>query len=245
MAVQHHTSQLTAPAGNALENGAAGIRGRLAPDVPHRRGSQLYDAALMRLRVRMETGDGMGYALGITSCQPRSGVSAFAANLAIRAADLQFGPVLLVDAHPGRSTLARRFGMKNKPGLGDALSGAAHLDDCVHGSAVESLDVMPLGGKGLLERASVEVERIELLVKQLRAEYPLVVFDLPDVPNLMHTLLLGQQLDGLLLAVRAERVRGVEAASALRRLRADGVQVIGSVLTRQRSYLPRWLDRIL
>ncbi|MEQ8838855.1 MAG: hypothetical protein RID07_18765, partial [Lacipirellulaceae bacterium] len=107
------------------------------------------------------------------------------------------------------------------------------------------LDLMTLGGKGLLERASVETERIGNLIKQLRAEYPIILFDFPDAQHMMHTLLLGQLMDGLLLVVRSERVRSRRAVDSLRQLRSDGMNVIGSVMTRRRSYLPTWVDRRL
>ncbi|MEQ8210911.1 MAG: hypothetical protein RH917_13880 [Lacipirellulaceae bacterium] len=221
------------------------LSSQLAAEVPHRRGSEVYDAALMRLRVRMNSDDGMGYALGLTSCERGSGVSTFAANLAIRAADLQLGPVLLVDAHPGRSTVASAFGVEAGPGLGEVLSGRAPLENGIQQSAVAGLDLMTLGGKGLLERASVETERIGNLIKQLRAEYPIILFDFPDAQHMMHTLLLGQLMDGLLLVVRSERVRSRRAVDSLRQLRSDGMNVIGSVMTRRRSYLPTWVDRRL
>ncbi|QDS98995.1 P-loop NTPase family protein [Adhaeretor mobilis] len=239
------TQQALENANPFMANGDSALRSQLSADVPHRRGSEVYDAALMRLRVRMDSTHGMGYTVGITSCERGSGVSTLAANMAIRAADLQFGPVLLVDAHPGKSSVATAFGVEAGPGLGEVLSGRVPLEDGIQQAAVNGLDLMTLGGNGLLERASVETERIENLLKQLRAEYPIVFFDFPDAEHMMHTLALGQLMDGVLLVVRSERVRSRRAAESLRQLRSDGMNVVGSVMTRRRNYLPAWVDRKL
>jgi len=211
---------------------------------PRRRGADYYDTILWRVRPS-ETPVGEGFSLAITSCGRRSGVSTVAANLAIRAADHRLTPTLLVDANLAHPRVDRSFRLYDAPGLANVWAQDCDLSDAIHASGVEGLSVMPLGDQGLIDRTRVDHESLSSLLAELRNDYATIIFDLPDVRQLRHSLLIAQQVDAALLVMRSEVTRRKVAQATVSRLGADGVKVVGTVVTQQKSYIPRWFQRWL
>jgi Mrp family chromosome partitioning ATPase len=219
---------------------------RAASDVvPRRRGAEFFDSILWRLRNRMEQDSDTGFFVGLTGCGRRSGVSTVAANVAIRAADHGLGPVLLVDANFQHPRLRRLMGNRKGAGLVEVLTGRASPSEATQPTKVNGLHLLTIGGLEVLERSPIEPDRLEALTKELRHEYRLVVFDLPVATDLHHGLLFASQLDAALLVVRAERVRQQMVEAALSRLLADGVNLVGTIVTGQKRYTPSWIARWL
>lgn len=215
------------------------IRGAMTQ---RRRGADYYDTILWRVRPQESHGE-TGFTLGVTSCNRRAGVSTVAANLAIRAADHQLTPTLLVDANLIHPRQERAFRLYDAPGLADILAGECEVEEGIHPSGVAGLSVMPLGSVGLIDRASVDYERLGALLTELRSDYATTVFDLPEVRHLRHSLLIAQQVDAALLVLRSEKSRRKVAQAAVARLTADNVTVVGTVVTQQKNYVPRWFRR--
>ena len=211
---------------------------------PRRRGADYYDTILWRVRPQ-DTPVEEGFSLAITSCSRRSGVSTVAANLAIRAADHRLTPTLLVDANLAHPRVDRSFRLYDEPGLANVLAQDCDLREAIHPSGVEGLSVMPLGDQGLIDRTRVDHESLSSLLAELRSDYATIIFDLPCVRQLRHSLLIAQQVDAALLVLRSEATRRKVAQATVNRLGADGVNVVGTVVTQQKSYIPRWFQRWL
>lgn len=222
---------------------------RTVRTTPRRRGADAYDSLLWRLLARFDDGieedSRRGGVFGVTSAQRGAGVSTVAANLAIRAADHRMRPALLIEASPAKPGVARAFSMREGLGLADALAGRCPLSKAIHSSNVEGLDVMPLGTRGLIDRVGLDQQMIHEMVDGLRESHDFVIFDLPDASRLGQFLLMARRLDGALLAVRSAKTRSAALRRAVEQLRGDGVNLVGSVVCRQRQYLPGWLQRRL
>ena len=211
-------------------------------ELTSRRGeTTYYDMLLWRLRSRMDAETTGGYVIAITSCARRSGVSTVAANLAIRAADHHMAPVLLVDANIRNARQHRVFRIKENPGLADVLTGSCPPSEAISKTQFESLDLLPFGSCDRFERARIVAERVELLSKWMRENYSTIIMDLPDANELRHTLLLARKADTALIVIRAEAVRRSDARKSVAMLHDDGINLGGVVLTRTKSYAPKWL----
>ncbi len=208
-----------------------------------REGAAFYDTLLWRLRAGMDLESQSGYVLGLTSGERRSGVSTVAANLAIRAADHQLQPVLLVDANVRSPKQHRAFRLKGDVGLADVLVRGGNPEELVQKTRYPGLDVLPLGQKDQFDRARVATEAFDQLDKWMRESYSTVILDLPDATDLRHTLLLARKADSIVLVVRAESSRRNDIKKAVAKLQEDGVSIGGVVLNRMRQYAPRWLAR--
>ncbi len=214
---------------------------------PRRRGADAYDTLLWRLQPRLEDAArderGAGYLVGVTSCGRKAGVSTVAANLAIRAADHQMRPVLLVEGGSEHPTVARQFRLRTDAGLADVLAGRCPLHEAIHDTEIEGLQVMPIGTQGLMDRVGLDHELVEAMLRGLRESHELAVFDLPPADRLRHLLLVARRLDAAILAIRSEAPRRERLQRVAEQLRADRVNLVGSVVARRREYVPSWLRR--
>jgi Mrp family chromosome partitioning ATPase len=192
-----------------------------------RAGSEPYDGLLWRLQAR------------------NAGVTTVAANLALRAAELQLGPVLLVDATPTGSWLVKKWGLSAGPGLAQLLSGEASYGECLQNGPAPQLEVLTAGTVARGQTSVLELGAVEALLAEACTDHRLVIVDLPAADQLNQMLLLARQLDQVLMIVRSESTRKGDAQRVGDRLLDDGVPLAGAVLNRHRSYVPRWLRRWL
>jgi Mrp family chromosome partitioning ATPase len=200
-----------------------------------------YDALLWRLLSRRVAGDQAGCTIGVVGAEPRVGATTVAANLAVRACELQQGPVLLIEANPSRPKLAGSWKLAGAPGLPALVAGGASLNDCVQVGPAPDLKV--LTAAAATELPTWESATVNALLAEVAADYRVVIFDLPAAGQLNDSLLLARQLEQVLLVVRAEQSRGPAVQRVADQLADDGVSLAGVVLNRQRTYVPRWLSR--
>ena len=180
--------------------------------------------------------------VGLTSCYRQEGVSTVAAVLALAAACQR--KVLLVDANLSHPSLDRRFRVKNKPGLTQAIAGQAKPQDCIQAS--------PLGvsvvSAGCDEGQAATFLRPDLVLPVLQAfaaDFDLVLVDLPAASDDSSALELSGVLDGVVLVVESERVHWQAGQRTVSRLQQSGVQLMGAVFNKRRDYTPDWLYRVL
>jgi tyrosine-protein kinase Etk/Wzc len=213
------------------------------PGVKKRRGAEPFDALLWRLQSRHVDEASVAATVGLTGCERRTGVTTLAANLAVRASELQLGPVLLVETDFERPRLRQQWRAAAGPGLAEMVAGEASMADCLRNGPVPGLHLLSAAGGKRHEAPAWDVGAVDALLAEACADHSLVLFDLPPSEQLQHTVLLARRLDQVLLVVRAEHTQVPAAQRAADRLLEDGVPLVGAVLNRERSYLPRWLKR--
>lgn len=217
--------------------------------VPRRRGADPYDTLLWRLQPRLDAvaarEGGGGFLVGVTACDRKAGTSTVAANLAIRAADHQMRPVLLIDASANHPSVAREFRLRDEMGLADALAGDCELNDAIHSTGVDGLQVMPLGTAGRMDRIGLDHQLVEAMLGSLRESHEMIVFDLPQVQELRHMLLVARRLDAAVFSLRSEATRRAVVERTAEQMRMDGVNLVGTVVTKDRRYVPNWIRRRL
>lgn len=98
--------------------------------------------------------------------------------------------------------------------------------------------------RGALDLAPV-LRRIPRFMDRLRQTFDLVIIAAPAVADAPVGMLLSPYVDGNVLVLESGRVRAPVAAELRDSLRAAGGDVVGVVLTRYRSFAPRWLRRWL
>ncbi len=199
------------------------------------------DTLLWRVKARLNADFSEGHVIAMTSCCRESGVSTLIANLAVRAADNHMGPVLIIDANIAAPRQHRLFRLKAKLGLVDVLVGATAPAEVVIPSNVEALDVLPLGLPSHFESARVISLNYSEMFRWARDHYAIVFVDLPQIEDLRHGLMIAKQADMTLVAIRSDTVRRTSAAQSVERLISDGVNVAGTILSRQTVFTPRFL----
>ena len=180
-------------------NGAAQVVSTLS--LQH--GTQIAEQFRM-LRTRIQTaGPGM---IMITSALGSEGKTLCAANLAQSLAMNLDSEVLLVDADLRHPSAAQVFHVSNQPGLVDCLVGDASWLACIRSTQHERLRLIPAGTISSISTELLASERMEMLVAELKAQFPkhYVVFDAPPLLLTADPLVLAQHMDRILLVVRAD-----------------------------------------
>jgi Mrp family chromosome partitioning ATPase len=223
----------------------SGWTGRERATPVQRSGAEPYDALLWRLQARQAVDSTEGLTLGITACERRAGTTTVAASLALRAAELQLGPVLLVEANRRGSWLAKKWKLSDGVGLAQLLAGEASYVECLQAGPAPQLEVITAGSAARGEVGMLEPGAVEALLAEACADHRIVLFDLPAADELNQMLLVAKQLDQVLMVVRSDATRKSDAERFGEQLLDDGAPLAGIVLNRQRDYIPRFLRRWL
>ncbi len=233
------------PSGKNLTSatGAAGPADWRPEVAATRRGPSLLAESIRSVRTSLlleGAGGTSGTVWAVTSPAASDGKTTVAANLALSLAELG-REVLLVDADLRRPRLHRIFGTGNRTGLSGLLR-TGPLSEAAMRQAIVALDgspglsllasgVAPHGGAGLLHS-----EALASLLEELRRRFDVVIVDTPPALAVSDARVLARHADGAVLVVRAGHTSAAQALQAETVLRADGVKLLGAVLS---SWDPR------
>jgi Mrp family chromosome partitioning ATPase len=205
-------------------NQAASARGDSQAEVAS------YYAALLRLAEAQQSAAGLAnYVLGVTSCGRGQGVTTVAVNLAIVAARNGARRVLLIDANSQNPGVAKCLGLKPHPGFADVLSGGALLGESILATSVTGFSVLTPGSSTKKLGSDFSVAEVSALLDELRTEFELIIFDLPQADELSECYAFAEMLDGLFLVVEAGRVDVAVARRVKQRLDHCQANLLGAI----------------
>lgn len=166
----------------------------------------------------------------VTSPAGGEGKTTTAANLAIAFAQ-QGRRVLLVDCDLRRARVHTLFRVPREPGLSELLRGKVAAEQVIARTSVEGLSVLPAGALPPVSATDLFGGGVvRSLVEALSGDFDLVVLDTAPVLVGAAAAVLGTQVDGALLVVRAGRTDRESARQAVQQLSAVGARVVGAVL---------------
>ena len=172
----------------------------------------------------------------ITSSQPREGKTTVASNLAITLAGVH-DRVLLVDADLRQPRLHQIYGVPNVWGLSNLLRESQPPRDCdVDGLSLRTdipgLFLLPSGPTAESIATLLHTSSATELVKRLREQFDVVIFDSPPMMEFCEARVLGQLSGAVVLVLRAGRTKQEDARAAAERFAEDGTTVLGTILNR-------------
>lgn len=179
------------------------------------------------LRFALEPGQELR-TFAATSSTPDEGKTITNINLALGFASSE-SRVLLVDADLRKPSVAGYFDLAPGPGLREVLRGT-DWHEAVRPSGYPGLDVLPTGRVSRSVSDLLRGAHVRRFVQDVAAAYDLVVFDLPPVMAVADVETFANQLDGVVLVVRAEAVPRRIVATTSARLRRAGIKMVGTVL---------------
>jgi succinoglycan biosynthesis transport protein ExoP len=180
------------------------------------------------LRHAFKTPDGCK-AIAVVSPCSGDGRTTLSARLAMCMA-LSGTRVLLVDADFRRPGLAGQLGIARPDGLAQLLAGVPELSPMASGTP--NLDVMPGGEQPGNPAELLHSHCLGEWLAHVRGFYDLIVFDTPDLATCSDALLVGEQCDGVILAVGAGTTGQSALASAWQQLTPLHDRVLGAVILR-------------
>ncbi len=170
----------------------------------------------------------------ITSAHAREGKTTVASNLAITLAGVH-DRVLLVDADLRRPRLHQIYNVPNAWGLSNLLRESQPLRD----SDVDALSLrtdipglflLPSGSSAESIATLLHTCSATELVKRLRQQFDVVLFDSPPMMEFCEARVLGQLSDAAVLVLRAGCTTREDARAAAERFAEDGTTVLGTIL---------------
>jgi Mrp family chromosome partitioning ATPase len=151
------------------------------------------------------------------------------------------GFVCVVDADLRRPTLDEYFGTAFSPGLADVLQDQRAARE-VALQVRPNLWFVPAGSASADPLASFGSARARSLFHELRTVFKHVVVNAAPLGGFDDGVLLGQWVDGVVLAVEAHQTHREKARRVKERLDVARVPLLGVVLTNRRFPIPSWLS---
>jgi capsular exopolysaccharide synthesis family protein len=185
----------------------------------------------LRTSIALSTRQG-GTIVLVTSAQPLEGKTTTACNLATA---LAYGgaKVLLIDADMRRPGVHQGFGLENRCGLSELLSGQAHLTQAVQRMSGIDLWVMTAGSTPPNPSELLSSGRMEALLGQVQhGPFDWVIVDTPPVLAVTDASILTQWVSGVAFVVGSEMTRRRLVERAIETISAGRPRILGAVLNR-------------
>jgi capsular exopolysaccharide synthesis family protein len=180
-------------------------------------------------------------AVMLTSAMLSEGKSTVAVFLAMTAARKGM-KTLLLDADLRRPTVHRYFGQNRDNGLSDILTGDTVSKNVIRKTALEKLDIICAGRAVSNPSELFDSRAIGNLVTEMKFYYDLIVIDSPPVIPVSDPMLLAQEVDGVVLVVKAGQTQRDVVKRAAEILRSQSRKLVGIVLNNMDGQLPYYYD---
>lgn len=185
----------------------------------------------VRTALQFSTDEGVPSSLLVTSARPSEGKSTSASAVAQNFARLGLR-VLLIDGDLRNPSLHRTLKAENSAGLSNFLTGGAPLARLVQATETPNMAFLPCGPLPPNPAELLAGSRVELLLKEARANFDIVVIDGPPIMGLADAPLLASAVAGTMIVIEAGGTGRNLARVALRRLNVGAPRILGVLLTK-------------
>lgn len=183
---------------------------------------------ILREQVKKIYNEEGGPLLAIMSPVKGDGKSTVAANLSAALALDYDQQVLLIDADLRSPSIHSFFGIKSTPGLTDYLisESSANFLSYVQNTSLQGLRVFAAGKPTSLSSELLASEKMKSLLKEIPAKFPghQVLIDTSPVLSTSDPLVLAQQVDKIVMVVRAGTTPRDCLSEAIKSLGSDRVK---------------------
>jgi capsular exopolysaccharide synthesis family protein len=190
----------------------------------------LFAEQLRGLRTAL-TADGLHRVIAITAARPSEGKTTLTIALA-RALAASGVSVLAIDGDVRQPSFDAVFETAGALGLTDILSGLATSDDVTLQDGAGTLRVLAAGTQTRDALSLFLSPALPALLAQLRAQYDVVLLDVPPAFALAEARILARLADATLLCVRWGKTPSRVVLAAITLLREAQVNLVGAALTR-------------
>lgn len=167
--------------------------------------------------------------LMISGASPNAGKTFVSSNLAAIIA--QTGKkVLFIDADMRKGYIHKVFGVPNKIGLSDVLSGKSSLEDVITSVSDTGFDFIPRGQVPPNPAELLMHSRCEELFKNVSNLYDLIIVDTPPILAVTDAAIIGRYAGTALLVARFEQDTVKSIIVSIKRFEQSGTEVKGCIL---------------
>jgi capsular exopolysaccharide synthesis family protein len=184
--------------------------------------------------------------ISITSSIAGEGKTLTALNLAITLSKAVHKPrIMLVDADMRKSQLLKYIGMPARQGLSDFLNGQASIEEVVFDVGIENLSFISSGPTPMNPAELLASDRMGQLIHMLRQQYDFVLIDTPPVIPVTDAVIVGSNVEGVLVVIKAGRTQRGMVSRASELLLQTNANIIGYTLTDIEYFVPDYIYRYL
>lgn len=166
--------------------------------------------------------------LAMTSALPGEGKTTASINLALVTALSLGRRVLLIDCDLRRPRVHSALGLRPKAGLAEVLNGDVTFEEAVVRAEGADLDVLAVRDRPVNPSELLGAPSMRDLIAAVAKRYDRVIFDTPAALGLPDAKAVGDQCDGLVMVVRADKTRQEDVQSVIEILGRN--RIIGVVL---------------
>lgn len=185
----------------------------------------------IRTNIRFSIMDGQVKTILVTSSSAGEGKSTNVANLAVVYAQ-EGKKVLIVDADMRKPSIHSIFGIDNVDGLSTVLSMQGEVAEAIQETPIVGLSILPSGPVPPNPMELLSSAMFHKLVKLLRDEYDIVLFDAPPIMAVADAQMLANECDGTLLIVMSGVAHKENVLKAKNLLLNSKAKILGAVLNR-------------
>lgn len=188
---------------------------------------------LLRTKLQFSfTDDNECHIIGISSALSGEGKSLTSINLAYTLTQLD-KKVLLIDCDMRRPTLAKKLGVRRRPGLSSFLTGQSDFEDIVQLFEVSkdesAFHVIVAGECPPNPVELLSSARMENVLTGLRKIYDYIILDLPPVGEVSDAMSVAKNIDGMLLVARQNLCNRLVLNEAVRQFEFVDTKILGVV----------------
>ena len=130
-------------------------------------------------------------------------------------------------------------------GLSDRVLSEATLDQTIYDTDIANLFFMPCGRAVPSPSYVFDNAPISEMLSTLREKFDFVIFDGSPLRDYSDSAFLADKVDGVILVVEVERTKAEVVRKIRKELESAGVNILGVVLNKKRSYIPEYLERFI
>lgn len=178
--------------------------------------------------------------IGVTGPGGNEGKTMLSAAISGTLARHEGRGVVLVDTDPRTNAVADTYGLAGHLGLADFFAGETSLEGATCPSRARHLSIIPAGTQAM---PPVSTAQMSALLEALRETHDYVVFDLPAVLRSTTAPPFARLCDGVMVVARSGSTTTQDLERTVRRL--GDARVLGVVVNRWRTRIPRFVERAL
>jgi len=183
----------------------------------------------LRTNLQFASVDGEIKTVIITSPAPREGKTLTASNLAI--AQAQAGrKTLLIDTDLRKPMIHNLFNLEKRDGISRVLTGELKLDAAIKKTDIENLYVVTSGPIPPNPSELLGSKRMKDILNELKERFDTIVLDSPPMIAVTDPIVLGQEVDGMVLVVRSGRTSMEIAEKSKNNAEYAKIKLLGCVL---------------